>query len=80
MSRKPPERIPRQAPGMAVPPATMLASDLLRLNCVSRYLGRKKTKPEMTKSSMQAAKQDAKYTRLVNKRQTLIGKSMRLLP
>jgi hypothetical protein len=43
----PPKSMPMQAPGMAVPPVNRFASDLLRLNCVSRYLGRNTINPEL---------------------------------
>ena len=53
----PPKKIPMHAPGMAMPPVNMDAVDLLRLNWVSRYLGRKTMKPDTMISSMQAPRQ-----------------------
>jgi len=52
----PPKKIPIHAPGMAMPPVNMLAMLLDKLNCVSRYFGKKTMNPDTITSSMHAPK------------------------
>jgi len=56
-------------------PVRRLAADFVAPNSVSRYFGRKTTKPLTIDTSQQMPKQVTMYTGFVSRRHTAAGKS-----